>query len=256
MLYHDDLVGVMLNKLDELGIADDTIVMYSTDNGPHYNAWPDGGITPFRSEKNTNWEGAYRVPAFYRWPGHIPAGSVLNGIVTHQDALPTLLAAAGEPDIVEKCREGYTAGDMTYKVSIDGFNMLDYFTGESDECPRNYYFYVNDDAQMVALRYNDWKCVFLEQRSHQLQVWAEPFVKLRLPKLFNLRRDPFERADQDSNTYWDWMLSKAYVIAAAQMVVAAHVESMKEFPPRQAPGSFNLDEILQTMDNAVGAGAH
>ena len=131
MMYHDDLVGQMLDKLDELGIADNTIVMYSTDNGPHYNAWPDGAITPFRSEKNTNWEGAYRVPAFYRWPGHIPAGSVLNGIVTHQDALPTLLAAAGEPDIVEKCKQGYTIGDMTYKVCIDGFNMLDYFTGKS-----------------------------------------------------------------------------------------------------------------------------
>ncbi len=256
MMYHDDLVGQMLDKLDELGIADNTIVMYSTDNGPHYNAWPDGGITPFRSEKNTNWEGAYRVPAFYRWPEHIPEGTVLNGIVTHQDALPTLLAAAGEPDIVEKCKQGYTVGDMTYKVCIDGFNMLDYFTGKSDECPRDYYFYANDDAELVAIRFGDWKSVFLEQRAHQMQVWAEPFVKLRLPKLFNLRRDPFERADIDSNTYYDWLLSKAFMVAGAQMVLKAHVASMVEFPPRQAPGSFNVDAILKTIEDSLGAGAH
>jgi arylsulfatase len=145
---------------------------------------------------------------------------------------------------------------MTYKVCIDGFNMLDYFTGESDDCPRNYYFYVNDDAQLVAIRFGDWKSVFMEQRAHQMQVWMEPFVELRIPKLFNLRRDPFERADIDSNTYFDWFLSKAYMVAAAQIVVAAHIESMKEFPPRQAPGSFNLDSILKTMDNVMGGGAH
>jgi arylsulfatase A-like enzyme len=256
MLYHDDLVGQMLDKLDELGIAENTIVMYSTDNGPHYNAWPDGGITPFRSEKNTNWEGAFRVPAFYRWPGHIPAGSVLNGIVTHQDALPTLLAAAGEPDIVEKCKAGYTIGDTTYKVSIDGFNMLDYFTGETDVSPRDYFFYTSDDGELIALRFGDWKAVFMEQRAHQLQVWLDPFVKLRAPKLFNLRRDPFERADQDSNTYWDWMLSKVYLLSEAQMVVGSFLESMKEFPPRQRPAAFNLDEVMATMDNTLGAGPH
>lgn len=256
MMYHDDLVGEMLDKLDELGIADNTIVMYSTDNGPHFNAWPDGGITPFRSEKNTNWEGAYRVAAFYRWPGHIPAGSVLNGIVTHQDALPTLLAAAGEADIVEKCKEGHTAGNKTYKVCIDGFDMLDYFTGKADESPRNYYFYTNDDGELVAIRFGDWKAVFMEQRANALQVWLEPFVKLRAPKLFNLRRDPFERADQDSNSYYDWLLSKVYLIAQAQMVMAEHIESMKAFPPRQSPASFNLDDVMKTMDDTLGAGAH
>ncbi len=156
----------------------------------------------------------------------------------------------------DKLKAGYTIGDMTYKVCIDGFNMLDYFTGKSDESPRNYFFYVNDDAQLMAIRFWDWKAVFLEQRANQLQVWLEPFVKLRAPKLFNLRRDPFERADVDSNTYYDWMLSKAYLIAAAQMILAAHIESMKEFPPRQAPGSFNLDDVMKTMDDAVSSGAH
>jgi arylsulfatase len=212
MVNHDDQVGTLLNKLDELGIADNTIVMYSTDNGPHYNTWPDAGITPFRSEKNTNWEGAFRVPAFVRWPGKFPAGKTLNGIVSHQDWLPTLLAAAGEPEIKDKLLKGHKAGNKTFKVHIDGYNMLSYFAGEAKESPRREFFYVNDDAQLVALRFDDWKVVFMEQRAKTMQCWAEPFVVLRLPKMFNLRRDPFERADENANGYWDWHLDHVFIL--------------------------------------------
>ena len=182
MVYHDDQVGVLLKKLDDLGIADNTIVMYSTDNGPHFNSWPDAGITPFRSEKNTNWEGAFRVPAFVRWPGKIPAGTVLNGIVSHQDWLPTLLAAAGEPDIKEKLLVGHKAGARTFKVCIDGFNMLPYLTGAVKESPREAFFYVNDDAQLVALRFNDWKLVFMEQRAKTMALWAGAFRSASFPQ--------------------------------------------------------------------------
>ena len=206
MVAHDENIGMMLDKLDELGIADDTIVMYSTDNGVHYNTWPDAGITPFRSEKNTNWEGGWRVPAFVRWPGKIKAGSVLNGIVTHQDWLATFLAAAGEPDIKEKLLEGHKIGDKTYKVHIDGFNMLPYLTGEVKESPRDS---PSSTSATTATSWrsacSDWKVVLMEQRAKTLQCWFEPFVTLRAPKMFNLRRDPFERADENSNTYWDWV---------------------------------------------------
>jgi arylsulfatase len=201
MVAHDENVGKMLAKLDELGIAEDTIVMYSTDNGPHYNSWPDAGITPFRAEKNTNWEGGWRVPAFARWPGKIKAGSVLNGVVSHQDWLPTLLAAAGEPEISAKLLRGHQAGEKSFKVHIDGLNMLPYFAGEEKESPRKSFFYISDDGDILAIRMGDWKVVLAEQRATRMQCWAEPFVKLRLPKMFNLRRDPFERADDNSNTY-------------------------------------------------------
>jgi arylsulfatase A-like enzyme len=256
MQRHDDHVGIMLDKLDELGIADNTIVMYSTDNGPHYNAWPDAAISPWRSEKNTNWEGAYRVPCFFRWPGVFPAGKVLNGIVAHQDVLPTVLAAAGEPDIAEKLKAGHTVGDRTYTVHLDGNNMLDYFTGAADESPRDSFFYVNDDAQLVALRYRDWKLVFLEQREVGLKVWMEPFVELRVPKIFNLRRDPFERADHQSNTYYDWLIDHAYMLAPAQKLVAAQIQSLAAFPPRQRPATFNLERVLAQLQDAQGAGKH
>jgi arylsulfatase len=254
MVAHDENIGQMLAKLDELGIAEDTIVMYSTDNGPHYNSWPDAGITPFRSEKNTNWEGGWRVPAFARWPGKIPAGSVVNGIVSHQDWLPTLLAAAGEPDIKEKLLDGHNIGDMTYKVHIDGFNMLPCFTGEVVDSPRNSFFYISDDGDILAIRVGDWKSVFMEQRAKTMQCWAEPFIKLRVPKLFNLRRDPFERADENSNTYWDWFLSKAYTAYGAQAMVAQQIDSFVKFPPRQKPASFNLDNVMRDLESMVNGG--
>jgi arylsulfatase A-like enzyme len=256
MVAHDENVGKMLKKLDDLGIADNTIVMYSTDNGPHYNSWPDAGITPFRSEKNTNWEGAWRVPAFVRWTGKIPAGKVLNGIVSHQDWLPTLLAAAGEPGISAKLLKGHKVGDKTFKVHIDGLNMLPYFIGEVKESPRPFFFYINDDGQVVAIRHGDWKLVFMEQRAKQMACWSEPFVPLRVPKMFNLRRDPFERADENSNTYWDWIFDHAFLLYGAQALVAQQIESFKKFPPRQKPASFNLDRVMEQLQESSGGGHH
>jgi len=256
MVAHDENIGRMLKKLDELGIAENTIVMYSTDNGPHYNSWPDAGITPFRSEKNTNWEGGWRVPAFIRWPAKFKAGTVLNGIVCHQDMLPTLLAAAGEPGINEKLLNGHKAGSRTYKVHIDGFNMLPYLTGEVNESPRLNFFYVSDDGDIMALRHGDWKAVLMEQRAHQLACWAEPFVPLRIPKMFNLRRDPFERADVDSNTYWDWVISHAYLIYGMQMIVGQQIDAFVKFPPRQKPASFNLDAVLRKLEESTSSKGH
>jgi arylsulfatase len=247
MCEHDDYIGKMLGKLDELGIADDTIVLYSTDNGPHFNTWPDAGITLFRSEKNTNWEGAFRVPAFVRWPGKIAAGKILNGIFSHQDWLPTLLAAAGVPDIKERLLHGHDAGDKHFKVHIDGYNMLPYLTGQAGESPRNEIFYVDDDGQLVAVRYKDWKVVFLEQRAKTLKLWAEPFVPLRVPKIFNLRRDPFERADENSNTYYDWLLDHAFILVPIQAYVGRLMETLVAFPPRQKPASFNLDRVMEEL---------
>ena len=256
MVDHDRQVGDLLDLLDELGIADDTIVVYSTDNGPHYNAWPDGAISPWRSEKNSNWEGAYRVPCFARWPGKFPAGTILNGIVSHQEWLPTLLAAAGEPDIVEKLRDGHQAGDKSFRVHIDGYNCLPYFTGEADESPRDWFFYTSDDGQITAIRYQDWKAVFYEQRATTMQLWAEPFVPLRMPKLFHLRRDPFERADENANSYWDWYLEHVFVLYPMQALAAEQLQSFKDFPPRQEPASFNLDRIMEAMEDAGGGGHH
>jgi arylsulfatase len=256
MVAHDEQVGRLLGKLDELGIADNTIVVYSTDNGPHYNSWPDAGITPFRSEKNTNWEGGWRVPAFVRWPGHFKAGTVLNDIVCHQDWLPTLLAAAGDPDINAKLLKGHQAGDKTFRVHIDGYNMLPYFTGQAKESPRKFFAYVNDDGALVALRFGDWKIVFEEQRAKRMACWAEPFVHLRLPKLFHLRRDPFERADENSNTYWDWVIDRLFMVGAGQGVIRQLIQSFKDFPPRQKPASFNLDNVMEQMRDAMGGGQH
>ena len=256
MVAHDENIGLMLAKLDELGIADDTIVMYSTDNGPHYNTWPDAGITPFRSEKNTNWDGGWRVPAFVRWPNKIKAGSVLNDIVSHQDWLPTILAAAGEPDINAKLLEGHRIGEKTYKVHIDGYNMLPYFTGEAKASPRTFFFYISDDGDILSIRMNDWKVVLMEQRAKQLLCWFEPFVKLRAPKMFNLRRDPFERADENSNTYWDWLLAHTYLLYEMQGLVAQQIEAFKRFPPRQKPASFNLDAVLLHIQDAAGSANH
>jgi arylsulfatase A-like enzyme len=256
MIDHDKNVGELLDLLDELGIAEDTIVMYSTDNGPHMNTWPDGAMTPFRSEKDTNWEGAFRIPLLLRWPGKIAAGSVSTEIVQHHDWLPTFLAAAGEPQITERLRAGHKAGDKTFKVHIDGFNLLPYLTGKEPKSPREGFIYFDDDGNIVALRYNNWKMVFAEQRcAGTLQVWAEPFTVLRIPKLFNLRTDPFERADVTSNTYWDWYASKGYMIMAAQAIVGNFLTTFKDFPPRQKAASFTIDQALAKMTDAV-AGSH
>ncbi len=244
MVVHDEQIGQMLDKLDELGIADNTIVMYSTDNGPENDTWPDGANTPFRSQKDTNWEGGWRVPAFIRWPGKIKAGSVINGLISHVDMLPTLLAAAGDADVKEKLLGGYTVGGKTFKVHLDGYNMVPYLTGAVKESPRPAVFYFSDDGELMAVRHGDWKLVFAMQTAFQMNVWAQPLVKLRVPHIFNLRRDPFERADYNSNTYWDWMVDHVPQLYAVQALVAQQIEGFVKFPPRQKPASFNLDEVM------------
>ena len=254
MVTHDEQIGQMLDKLDDLGIADNTIVMYSTDNGPENDTWPDGANTPFRGQKDTNYEGGWRVPCFVRWPGKIKAGSVLRGIVCHQDMLPTFLAAAGEPNVNEKLLKGYKAGDKTFKVHIDGVNQLPYLTGQVKESPRESFFYVSDDGGVMALRHGDWKLTFEEQRCKgTLQNWAEPFTKLRLPHMYSLRRDPFERADFNSSSYWEWMVDHAFLLYGAQAIVAAQIENYVKYPPRQKPASFNLDAVMAQLGPAIEA---
>ena len=253
MVVHDEQIGMILDKLDELGIADNTIVMYSTDNGPENDTWPDGATTPFRSQKDTNWEGGWRVPAFIRWPGKIKAGTVLNGIVSHIDMFPTLLAAAGDLDVTQRLLKGTKVGDKTFNVHLDGYNMLPYFTGEVKESPRQSLVYFSDDGELMAVRLGDWKLQFAVQRAFQMNVWAEPLVKLRLPHIFSLRRDPFERADFNSNTYWDWMVDHAPLLYACQAVVAEQISGFAKFPPRQKPASFNLDEVLTQASKAHAA---
>jgi arylsulfatase A-like enzyme len=252
MIDHDKQVGELLAVIDELGLAEDTIVVYSTDNGPHMNSWPDAGTTPFRGEKNTNWEGAYRVPAVVRWPGTIEAGLVKNDIMSHNDWFPTLLAAAGVDDIVDELKAGADLSGTTYKVHLDGHNQLPYLTGEVDKGPRNFFFYVSDDGDLVAVRYDNWKMVFKEQRCQgTLQIWAEPFTELRVPKIFNLRTDPFERADHTSNTYWDWMLDHAFLLVPCQAFVFQMMQSLAEFPPRQKPASFSLEQVLEKLQTGL-----
>jgi arylsulfatase A-like enzyme len=207
MIEHDGTVGALLKKVDDLGIADNTIVIYTTDNGPHMNTWPDGAMTPFRSEKNTNWEGAFRVPAMIRWPGHIAPGQVSNETVSGLDWFPTLLAAAGDPDVKNQLLTGHQSEGKTFRVHLDGYNQLPYLTGQDPHSARKEFIYFNDNGDLVALRYENWKIVFEEQRSPGLlEIWAEPFTKLRIGKLYDLHADPFERADITSNTYWDWYL--------------------------------------------------
>jgi arylsulfatase A-like enzyme len=255
MIDHDKVVGALLDKLDALGLADDTIVMYSTDNGPHMNTWPDGGMTPFRSEKNTNWEGAFRVPEMIRWPGHIPAGVVSNEIIQHHDWLPTILAAVGDPDIVDKLKAGHTIGDTTYKVHIDGYNLLAYLIGEVDTSPRKGLVYFSDDGDVLALRFDNWKVVFMEQRVQgTLQIWAEPFVALRVPKLYNLRTDPFERADITANTYYEWLIDTDFILLAATTLVAQFLATFQEFPPRQKAASFTIDQVVDKLQTAITSG--
>ncbi len=251
MIDHDKNVGTVLAKLDELGIADNTIVLYTTDNGPHANSWPDGATTPFRSEKDTNWEGAFRVPAVIRWPGKIKPGSVSIEIVSAMDWFPTFLAAAGAPDIKDKLLAGYAAGGRTYKVHLDGYNQLPYLTGQDDKSARDRFFYFSDDGDLMAVRVGNFKQVFAEQRARgTLQVWAEPFTILRVPKLFNLRIDPFEIADYDSNTYWDWLLDHAFLGVPTQAVVGEFLATFKEFPPRQKPASFTIDQVMEKLQQA------
>ncbi|HSO55099.1 MAG TPA: arylsulfatase [Actinomycetes bacterium] len=254
MIDHDKHVGVLLDKLDELGIADNTIVIYSTDNGPHMNSWPDGAMTPFRSEKNTNWEGAFRVPAMVRWPGRIAPGTVSNEIVSHLDWLPTFLAAAGEPDIKSKLLQGHQAGDKRFRVHLDGYDLLPYLTGQEAKSPRPGFFYFSDDGDLTAVRMDNWKQVFMEQRvTGTLQVWAEPFTLLRVPKLFNLRTDPYERADTTSNTYWDWLLDHAFLAVPTQAIVGEFLATFQEFPPRQKAASFTVDQVMQKLQAGIAS---
>jgi arylsulfatase len=252
MLDHDDVVGALLDSLDEMGIAENTIVMYSTDNGPHMNSWPDAGMTPFRNEKNSNWEGAYRVPALVRWPARIPAGWVSNEIVSHSDWFVTLSSIAGAPDIAERLQAGTELNGTAYKVHLDGFDQVAHLTGEADQSARRHFFYVSDDGDLTAMRFDNWKIVFLEQRATgTLGVWLEPYTELRAPKIFNLRTDPFERADITSNTYYDWMLERVWLLVPAQAYVARMLETLVEFPPRQTPASFNVDQVMARLQAGV-----
>jgi arylsulfatase len=252
MLEHDAIVGRLLRKLEELGIAHDTIVLYTTDNGPHMNSWPDGAMTPFRSEKNTNWEGAFRVPCMIRWPGKILAGSVSNQIISGLDWFPTLVAAAGDPDIKNKLVKGTKITGKTSKLHLDGYNQLPYLTGQEPKGARNEFFYFNDDGDLVALRHENWKMVFMEQRAPgTLAVWAEPFTVLRVPKLYDLHADPYERADITSNTYYDWFLNKAYLMVGAQAVAGQFLATFKDFPPSQRAASFTIDQAMDKLKQSI-----
>ncbi len=254
MLEHDGHVGELLNLLDQLGIADNTIVIYSTDNGPHYNQWPDGGLSPFRGEKNTNWEGGYRVPTLVRWPGHIPAGTVSHEIFSHLDWVPTLMAAVGVDDLKDTLKQscpedGSTKFCATY---LDGYNQLPYLTNpEEQRGKRPGFIYFNDEAQLPGVRLGDWKVVFAEQRAHGFDVWREPFVKLRIPKLFNLRRDPYERADTDSNNYNEWWSRRNYLLLPAIGLVQKYLDTFEEYPPSQAPFSSNPDKIIEDIVDEI-----
>jgi arylsulfatase len=247
MVEHDRQVGQLLAKLDELGIADNTIVMYSTDNGAESLSWPDGGTTPFRGEKDTNWEGGWRVPTAIRWPGVIKPGTVSNDIFSHQDMLPTLLAAAGEPDIAAKLKKGYTAGKKTYKVYIDGFNLLPFLKGEAKENPRPGFLYWGDEGDLMAIRYGNWKVHFAEQRSEGADAWQDPLTPLRCPKLVNLRTDPFEEADISSMFYWKWRIDRVFALAPAGALVAQYIQTMMEFPPRQRPESWSVGDVMEKL---------
>ncbi len=253
MVEHDLHVGELLHLLDELGIVDNTIVFYSTDNGPHYNTWPDAAATPFRGEKNTNWEGGWRVPAMVRWPGKIKAGSISNEIMHHMDWLPTFAAIAGDDSVKDKLLNGFKAGNSTFKVHLDGYNFLPYLTGQTNKGPRKEIFYFSDDGDLTALRYDDWKLIFMEQRIEgTFQVWAEPFIPLRVPLMFNLRRDPYERAQITSNTYYDWLLDHAFLLVPAQDIVGGFLATFVDYPPRQKAASFSLDKVMEKLQQGIG----
>jgi len=253
MIEHDGDVGKLLKALDDLGIAESTIVLYTTDNGPHMNSWPDAAMTPFRSEKDTNWEGAFRVPAMIRWPGHIKPGSVSNEIVSGHDWFPTLLAAVGDGGVKERLLRGWQTGDRTYRVHLDGYNQLPHLIGEQEKSERKGFIYFDDDGHLVALRFYNWKLVFAEQKTAgTLDIWGEPFTVRRLPLIFNMRMDPYERAQITSNSYWSWSLRKGYMFLAGQAIVAEFVTTFKDYPPRQRPQSFTVDQILEKMQQPVG----
>ena len=258
MIEHDMHIGQFLDLLDELGIAENTIVHYSTDNGPHMNTWPDAAMTPFWGEKNTNWEGAWRVPSMVRWPGKIEAGSVSNSIMHHMDWLPTYLAAAGRPTVKEELLDGITVaevgGGRDYRVHLDGYNFLPYLTGEEETAPREEIFYFSDDGDLMALRWNDWKLTFLEQKSWAtFRAWMDPLVELRVPIIANLRRDPYERGYRTSNTYYDWLLDRAYMLVPAQQYVGNFLETFQEYPPRQKAASFSLDQVMEKLSTPAGS---
>jgi arylsulfatase len=255
MVEHDMHIGMFLELLDELGIAENTFVFYSTDNGPHMNTWPDAAWSPFQGEKNTNWEGGWRVPALARWPGKIQAGSVTNEIVHHMDMLPTMLAMAGEPDIKGKLMQGgVNAIGRTYKVHLDGYNILPILTGETEVSERKEIFYFSDEGDLTALRYGDWKAIFMEQEKKEtLRAWIEPWKPLRVPLIFNLRRDPYERAYFTSNTYYDWLLDHVFFLVPAQQYVGQFLATFQEFPPRQKAASFTVDQVMQKLTESGGS---
>ena len=247
MVEHDGHVGQLLDKLDEMGIADNTIVMYSTDNGAEVMTWPDGGTTIFAGEKNTTWEGGFRVPTAVRWPARIAPGQVSNGIISHQDWLPTLLAAVGKPNVKEELLDGRRVNGRRVKVHLDGYNMLPYFTGEVEESPRKEMFYFTDDGSVSALRYNDWKINFTIQKAHGYDVWAEPYTPLRLPMIQNLRMDPLERAHEEASGFDEWGANRLFVLVPAQQIVGGFLQTFVDYPPRQKPGSFSLDRVLEKL---------
>jgi len=258
MLEHDMHIGEFLALLDELGIADNTIIHYSTDNGPHYNTWPDAAATPFRGEKNTNWEGGWRIPAMVKWPGVVKPGSVSNGIVHHMDMLPTFLAAAGKDDVKADLLDGYHSDALNrdYKVHLDGYNIMEHLKNpQSVRSPRHEIFYFSDDGDLTALRYDQWKLIFMEQKTEAgLRAWMEPFVPLRVPLILNVRRDPYERAPITSNTYYDWMIDRVYLLVPAQAYVGQFLQTFVEYPPRQKAASFSLDQVMEKLQD--GGGAH
>lgn len=248
MMEHDMHVGKLLDLLDELGVTDNTIVQYGTDNGPHKNTWPDAGINPFRGEKNTNWEGGWRTPSLIRWPEKIKAGSISNEIICGMDWFPTFLAAAGNTDVTKTLMNGSTVNGRSYKVHLDGYNFLPYLTGQEKVGPRKEIFYFSDDGDLTAMRYKDWKFIFMEQRmAGTLGVWANPFTPLRLPLIFNVRRDPYEQATITSNTYYDWQLDHAFMLVPAQKIVGDFLATFKDYPPRMKAASFSLDEVLEQL---------
>ncbi len=255
MVVHDQQIGEVLNKLDELGIADNTFVMYTTDNGPENDFWPDGANTPFRSQKDTNWEGAWRVPCFMRWPGKIKSGWKCNELITLQDMLPTLVAMAGDPDVSAKLLDGYKVGNMNYRVHIDGFNMVPMLTGQVKTSPRESFFYISDDGGVMAIRHGDWKLVLEEQREQQMKVWSEPLVSLRLPLMFNLRRDPFERAQHNSNMYYEFVFDHVFLIYGMMGLVQQQIADYLKYPPRQLPTSYNLDHVMAKLNAGLQAKA-
>lgn len=255
MIEHDGDVGKLLKTLDDLKIADNTIVIYTTDNGPNQFSWPDAATTPFRNEKNSNWEGAYRVPAMIRWPGKIKPGEVSNEMFSGLDWFPTLLAAAGETDVKNKLLKGWapTAGGANFKVHLDGYNQLPYLQGQQPKSERKEFFYFNDDGDLVGMRYGNWKAVFEEQRAPGgFAVWSNPFTQLRVPKIFNVRMDPYERADVVSDQYYDWTTKNVYLTEVAVMKSAEFLQTFVDYPPSQRPASFSVDQVREAVDKQIG----